>query len=219
MEKYKKLIVIGCGSCSTKCQTGGEEQVKEMVELLKSKGKEVLAWDVFEEPCDMRLSKKDFRKMKRENPEVENVDAAILMSCGLGAQSFQEVTGIRIIPTNNTIFMGVTERIGRFKEYCKACGDCLLAYTGGICPVTRCSKGLVNGPCGGVANGHMCEYGSYQNVKCAWHMIYERLKETGELDKFLVFRGVKNYQFANNPRQVPPAWEYKVTDEKEEETA
>jgi hypothetical protein len=199
-----KLIVIGCQSCATKCMTGGEDQVKEMVEKLKQNGKTVLASKVFEEPCDMRLVKRDFNALKKDNPQAANADGALVMSCGLGCQSFQEVTAKKVVPANDTIFMGVTERLGVYHEYCKACGHCYLGETGGICPIARCAKGLVNGPCGGCQEGK-CEYGGYKN-DCAWALIYNKLKETNRLNQFMVFHPPKNYILSNNPRNLPPTW-------------
>ncbi|NHI93894.1 MAG: 5,10-methylenetetrahydrofolate reductase [Candidatus Lokiarchaeota archaeon] len=201
-EPFNKFLVIGCSSCATKCQTGGEDQVKEMVELLKEKGKTVIASAVFEEPCDKRLTKKDYNSLKKENSEVPNADVAIIMSCGLGCQAFAEVTNHVIIPSNDTVFMGITEKLGNFKEYCKACGECVLGDTGGICPKTRCAKGLLNGPCGGVANGSKCEYGGYVN-DCAWILIYNKLKEINQLNKYLIFHPPTDFLLENHPRKIP----------------
>ncbi len=199
-----RILIIGCSSCATKCATGGEDQVKEMAEKLIENGKEIIATKVFEEPCDFRLTKRDYRELLKENPQVENADGALIMSCGLGCQAFQEVTNKIIVPSNDTVFMGVTERLGKFHEYCKACGKCYLGETGGICPITRCAKGLVNGPCGGCQDGK-CEYGDYKN-DCAWALIYNKLKETGRLDQFMVFQPPKNYILSNSPRNIPPTW-------------
>jgi hypothetical protein len=200
----KKIVVIGCASCATKCGTGGEDQVQEMTMKLRENGIKVIAARTFDEPCDMRLSKRDFREMQKENAEVDTADGALIMSCGLGCQAFQQVTGLKIVPANNTVFMGVTERLGIYREYCKACGNCYLGETGGICPITRCAKGLVNGPCGGCQEGK-CEYGGYKN-DCAWALIYNRLKDSGRLDQFMVFHPPKDYIKSNSPRNVPPTW-------------
>jgi Methylene-tetrahydrofolate reductase C terminal len=199
-----KIIVIGCASCATKCATGGEDQVQQMTALLKENGVKVIASRTLEEPCDMRLTKRDFREFQKEHPEVNDADGALVMSCGLGCQAFQQVTGKLVVPANNTVFMGVTERLGVYHEYCKSCGHCYLGETGGICPISRCAKGLVNGPCGGCQEGK-CEYGGYKN-DCAWTLIYNKLKESNRLSQFMVFHPPKNYLLFNSPRNVPPTW-------------
>ncbi|MBD3230759.1 MAG: 5,10-methylenetetrahydrofolate reductase [Candidatus Lokiarchaeota archaeon] len=203
-NEMQKVIIIGCSLCATKCHTGGEDQVKEMANKLTENDKEVVATMVFEEPCDFRLTRRDYNKLKRENDGVKEADGALIMSCGLGCQAFQSVTGHTIVPSNDTVFMGVTERLGNWHEYCRACGNCLLGETGGICPITRCAKSLVNGPCGGCQDGK-CEYGGYVN-DCAWALIYEKLKKEDTLENFMKFRPPKNYILQNNPRHVPPTW-------------
>ncbi|MFX1296645.1 MAG: methylenetetrahydrofolate reductase C-terminal domain-containing protein [Promethearchaeota archaeon] len=198
LNGFKKIIIVGCGLCATACQTGGEEQVKEMKELLKD------AWDgevlntlVIESVCDIRLSKRDLKKIKED---VATTDGFLIMSCGIGAQTIADLTKKAVIPANNTMFIGQTERIGVYHEFCKACGDCILAYTGGICPVTRCAKGLLNGPCGGVVNGK-CEVGNYTN-DCAWILIFNRLKELNRLDLYKTFRMPKDYKISSSPRNI-----------------
>ncbi|NVM53224.1 MAG: methylenetetrahydrofolate reductase C-terminal domain-containing protein [Candidatus Helarchaeota archaeon] len=198
LEKYKRIIVVGCDLCATACQTGGEEQVKQMIEHLKENWDgQVLNSLTIESTCDVRLTKRDLKKIQED---VENADAFLVMSCGIGCQTVAEITTKPIIPTNNTMFIGQTERIGKYHEFCKACGDCLLAETGGICPITRCAKSLLNGPCGGVVDGK-CEVGNYVN-DCAWNLIYNRLKELDQLAVFEILRFPKNYVISNNPRNI-----------------
>ncbi len=198
LNGFKKIIIVGCGLCATACQTGGEEQVKQMVGQLKEIWDgEVLNTLVVESVCDVRLSKRDLKKMKED---VENADGFLVMSCGIGCQTIADIANKPVIPSNNTMFIGQTERIGLYHEYCKACGDCILAFTGGVCPITRCAKGLLNGPCGGVVDGK-CEVGNYKN-DCAWILIYNRLKTLNRLDLYKKFRTPKDYTIANNPRNI-----------------
>ncbi len=195
LKGFKRVFVVGCGTCATTCQTGGEEQVKQMVEKLKEMGKEVVGWVVVETPCDVRVARRDLRKTN-----YKEADVLLCLCCGAGVQTLCELTGKICVPGLNTKFIGETERIGRFYERCRACGDCILFYTGGICPVTRCAKGLMNGPCGGQADGK-CEVGGWKK-DCAWVLIYKRLKELGMLDVFMRERPPLKHSLKAGPQEV-----------------
>ena len=182
---FDKLFVIGCGTCSTSCQTGGEEQVAEMVERL---GDKVIGSAMVEEPCDLRIDRKD---LKAHRGTISEADAILAMSCGVGVQAIGDYTDKVVLPALETLFIGETERIGKFYDRCVACGECILGETGGICPITRCPKGLLNGPCGGQVEGK-CEVGEYNN-DCAWVLIYNRLNEQGRLDLFTKFRPPRDF--------------------------
>ncbi|MGD2142427.1 MAG: methylenetetrahydrofolate reductase C-terminal domain-containing protein, partial [Candidatus Bathyarchaeota archaeon] len=120
IKPYDKLFIVGCGTCSTSCQTGGEEQVAEMVEKL---GDRVIGSAMVEEPCDLRIDRRDLKAHKRE---LEEADAILVMSCGVGVQTVGDFTGKIVLPTSDTLFIGETERIGKFYDRCSACGDCIL---------------------------------------------------------------------------------------------
>ena len=179
-EPFKKLFIVGCGTCSTSCQTGGEKEVAEMVEKL---GNRVIGSAMVEEPCDLRINRRD---LKPHRETLKEADAILVMSCGSGVQTVGEYTGKVVLPALDTLFIGETERIGKFYDRCKACAECILDETGGICPITRCPKSLLNGPCGGQVEGK-CEVGEYKN-DCIWVLIYEKLKEQDRLDLFTTFR-------------------------------
>jgi hypothetical protein len=185
VEPFDKIFVVGCGTCATSCQTGGEEQVKEMVETL---GEKVKGYAMVEEPCDIRIDRKDLRAYK---DETSDSNAILVMSCGAGVQTVGDFTKKIVIPALDTLFIGQTERIGRYYDICKACGECILDETGGICSITKCPKSLLNGPCGGQVDGK-CEVGEYKN-DCAWVLIYNRLMEQGRLDLFTKFRLPRDY--------------------------
>ncbi|MBM5805481.1 MAG: 5,10-methylenetetrahydrofolate reductase [Candidatus Verstraetearchaeota archaeon] len=193
-KPYKRIFIVGCGTCSTACQTGGEEQVKEMAERL---GVKVIGKAVVESPCDLRLVKRDLGGSRQL---LEEADALLILSCGAGAQALAEHTGKIIIPGLDTVFVGEIERIGRFYERCRACADCVIYETGGICPVVRCSKGLLNGPCGGMANGK-CEASGHTR-DCAWVLIYNALKKQGRLDLFAKFRPPMDRSKKAQPQEV-----------------
>ncbi len=198
MEYHRKIFIIGCGTCSTTCQTGGEAQVKKMAEKLVNEGKEITGSLVVESPCDARVLKRDTRKFLKE---IEKSDAVFCLMCGAGVQNIAEYLGKIVVPALNTKFLGKTERIGEFYERCRACGECILYDTGGICPVVRCPKGLLNGPCGGMFDSK-CEVGKYQR-DCAWVLIYNRLKEQDMLDLYRSYKPPRdNSKLSTEPREI-----------------
>ncbi|MCX5782279.1 MAG: methylenetetrahydrofolate reductase C-terminal domain-containing protein [Elusimicrobia bacterium] len=172
LKPYNKIFVIGCAACATKCQTGSEEQVKNIINKLENEGKKVTGFLVLDTPCDIRIAKKDLLKSKEANAS----DCLLVLSCGAGVQSVEKVIEKDLIPALDPVFVGTTERIGIYHEFCAVCGECILDKTAGICPVARCSKGLVNGPCGGVIDGK-CEVDLEQD--CVWALIYQKLKKKG----------------------------------------
>lgn len=126
-------------------------------------------------------------------PQVDGVEAVLSLACGAGVQTVAELfPDLPVLPAQNTHFIGVEDREGGIlEERCSACGDCLLDLTGGICPVTRCAKGLLNGACGGARNGK-CEMDPAKD--CAWELIFQRLERQGKLDLLREFRPPRNYQ-------------------------
>ena len=202
IKDTKKITIVSCGSCAAMCQTGGTEGAKEMAEKLEKEGFEITTVIVPEEVCDNRVMLKDFRKI---DEELNNTDAILTLSCGLGVASITGVLqkkhpDIPVFIGTNTEFMGMTERIGRFYMRCRGCGDCLLNETGGICPITTCAKSLMNGPCGGMVKGK-CEVGNYER-DCGWVLIYERLKQLGRLDLFSKLRDPVDWSKSGHQREV-----------------
>ena len=179
-EPFDKIFIVGCGTCATSCKSGGEEQVAEFSKIL---GDKVVGSTMIEEPCDIRIVRRDLKGFR---DAIKRADAVLVKACGTGVQTIGEYTGKVVLPALDTLFIGETERIGSYRDMCRACGDCILDETGGICPVTRCPKGLLNGPCGGQVDGK-CEVGNYLN-DCAWILIYDRLKKQDRLDLFTRFR-------------------------------
>ena len=173
LKPFGSVFVIGCAACATKCQTGGEDAVKKMIGELKTLDKTVSGYAVLDTPCDMRIVKKDLGHSK----EAQSAEVLVVLACGAGVQAIETVLGKTIIPGLNPVFIGTTERIGNYREFCSACGDCIIDQTAGICPVTRCAKGLLNGPCGGTIEGK-CETDLDQD--CVWALIYEKLKKQGK---------------------------------------
>lgn len=197
LNKSEKVVLVGCNQCAATCKSGGEEEVVKMKEALEAEGKNVLGYAMLDPACNLLKSKKDLKALKEE---IKNADALLSLACGDGTQTIVKNVGkLPVYPANNTMFIGETKRVGEFEESCKACGQCELGWTGGICPVTMCAKGLINGACGGAKNGK-CEV-SHEN-ECAWVMIYERLKDIDQLENMVAIRPMKDYSKQNNPRQL-----------------
>ena len=190
----KKVAIVGCASCAASCQTGGEKEVAEMKAFLESRGMEVVATVVPGECCHKMLVKKETKILRDCGAE-----AIVGMACGDGVQTVADNIQLPVYPANNTMFLGQVERIGMFHEYCRMCGDCVLGSTGGICPITKCAKSLVNGPCGGQKNGK-CEVNPEND--CAWIQIYNRLVALGQEDKLLAPRPDKGYGDNAYPRHI-----------------
>jgi len=178
VQDYKKLLILGCGTCVSVCMAGGEKEVEllatqlRMANQLTGKDAEIEEATV-QRQCDSEYVEPIVEK-------ASNYDAILSMACGAGVQFVANmVEPIPVIPALNTCFIGVTEDEGTWTERCRACGNCLLADYGGICPITMCPKSLVNGPCGGSKNGK-CEISNERD--CAWVLIYNRLKKQGKLD-------------------------------------
>ena len=194
LEGVRKVAIVGCGNCAAACQTGGEKEVLEMKAFLEEKGFEVVATVVPDECCHKLLVKKDTKILRDCGAE-----AIVGMACGDGVQTVADNVMLPVYPANDTLFLGQVERVGIFHEYCRMCGDCVLGATGGICPITKCAKSLVNGPCGGQKNGK-CEVNPEND--CAWIQIYNRLVALGQEDKLGQTRKDKGYQDTSYPRHI-----------------
>lgn len=198
LEGEKNIFLMGCGECSTTCKTGGEEEVKKIKELLEKEGKIVTGYCIPKAPCIAAQVKIELAKNRKT---IESSDAILVLACGLGAQSVAENLRVdkKVHIGCNTLFMGAIDASGAFLEKCSACGECILDLTGMICPVTRCAKGLLNGPCGGQDKGK-CEVD--KNRDCAWILIYNQLKKQGSLKLLKEKRAPKDYSKFSKPRQL-----------------
>jgi len=145
---YKRILVLGCASCVAECAAGGEKETAMLASTLriaaKMKGEDVL----IEEKTLDRQCVRDFVVLLDDI--IERYDAVLSLGCGAGVQAVAEIfPEVPIIPAINTGFLGETRDQGYWVESCLGCGDCMLYHFGGICPLARCSKQLLNGPCGG----------------------------------------------------------------------
>jgi ferredoxin len=183
---------VGCGTCVTLTNTGGVEQVAAMREKLLAAGKMVTGEMVVPVACD-ELS---HEILAEQQAALDPAEALVIMTCAYGVQTIASQLGKLVIPALDTLFIGKESGPHQFNEVCIQCGECVLGDTGGICPVTSCHKGLVNGPCGGTNDGK-CEID--KNKDCAWTLIYERLEEFGKLDLMRRYQPPKNYNVDPKP--------------------
>jgi len=171
---HQRILLRGRGTCVTVCLAGGEREVATLASVLRLSGKCEIEENTIERQCDV-----EFFDTVRE--QAESCDAILSMACGVGVQMATRVFPDKpVYPALNTMFCGTNDEAGRWSENCLACGDCKLGIFGGVCPVTRCSKSLLNGPCGGSIDGK-CEVDP-ENIECGWQLIYDRLKTLGKLD-------------------------------------
>lgn len=194
LEQHKTVIIMGCGRCATSCSTGGAQQVEEMREKLIRLEKQIIYSTVIEVPCDERLVKQELRKIT-----FSPGDCILTMCCGSGTSAIGDLSPVPVYPALDTLFLGVIQRFGIYDERCSLCGECILNETGGICPITRCAKGLLNGPCGGAKN-ELCEINT--DRKCAWILIYNNLKNYDKLKNMTKYWPAKSYHFTVKPQTL-----------------
>jgi hypothetical protein len=195
LQGLDRVFIVGCGTCTTMTHTGGIDEVVAMKDKLQELGKRITGWMVIPTACDDMTE----AAMKEEEQHILAADAILSLSCALGVHRLSLYPGKPVIPAVDTLFIGVEETPGYFREACAQCGQCLLGETAGICPITACHKGLVNGPCGGTNNGK-CEVDKEKD--CAWTLIYNRLKEQGRLDLMRRYQPPRNHNIAPRPRSV-----------------
>lgn len=176
---YKSILAVGCGSCVAECAAGGQKETAMLASALrmaaKMNGEEVR----IEEKTLDRQCVKDF--VIQLDDMIGDYDALLSLGCGAGVQAVADMfPEIPVIPALNTAFLGETRDQGYWLENCLGCGDCMLFFFGGICPLARCSKQLLNGPCGGSKNG-LCEVNP--EVPCAWQQIIDRLSSYDALGR------------------------------------
>ena len=176
LDGEKNIFLIGCKGCAEGFESGGEKQVQEMKKTLEEKEKTITGVAVIDMLCDGALAR--FKLATHKN-EIEASDSILVLTDGAGVQTVAELTDKTVHPGCNTLSSGGAHAEWKEAERCLECGDCMLEYTGGICPIARCSKHLLNGPCGGSQNGK-CEIDP--EIPCAWQLIVDRLTKLGQLD-------------------------------------
>jgi ferredoxin len=200
VKEHEKILILGCNECVTVCEAGGKKEVGVLASALRmyflNQGREVKIDEVtLERQCDHEY-------LEEIRDVMDQYDAVVSIACGVGVQFMAEkYHDTPIYPGVNTCFMGVTEKRGLWTERCQGCGDCILARTGGICPVSRCAKRIFNGPCGGSVKGS-CEIN--KEIDCAWQLIIDRLKALNRLDDYEELSPIKDWSTdrAGGPRKV-----------------
>jgi hypothetical protein len=197
LQGMGRIFIVGCGTCTTLTHTGGAPEVEKMKEALSERGKVITGTTVVPVACDNLTS----QILKDHGIQIKQADALLIMSCAFGVQTIGSQLGSMVIPAQDTLFIGKELTGGGFKEICIQCGTCIIGETGGVCPVTACHKGMVNGPCGGTNNGK-CEIDA--NKDCAWTLIYNRLKDLDRIDC------MRKYQKPRNHLGEPRPGKYEV---------
>jgi ferredoxin len=203
---FDRILLSGCDTCVAECVAGGRKEVAELAAALK------MAFQLAGREVDIRETSVDRQCVHEFLLEVveqaQSVQAVLSLACGAGVQALAaRLPDTPVFPALNTLFIGETAEQGLWLENCRGCGDCLLGFTGGICPVARCAKGLLNGPCGGPRDG-LCEINLAREfdppVPCAWLQIHDRLLALGQLDRLLDLAGPKDWSKggAGGPRRV-----------------
>jgi len=197
LGEAEKIYLVGCGTCATMCHTGGKSELLSMKEELEAIGKKVTGWMVIPTACD-ELTRDALTESAKD---IEAADCVLVMTCAFGVQTVTLYLDKPVYPALNTLFIGREESPGCFTEVCMQCGSCVLAQTAGICPLVRCAKSLLNGPCGGSVDGK-CEISP--DTSCAWQLIYDRLAAQGQLDKLEEIEPIKDWSTSHSggPRKV-----------------
>lgn len=200
IKNHDKVLILGCNECVTVCEAGGKKEVGILASALRmyflNQGKEMkIDEETLERQCDHEYLE-EIRNI------IDQYDAVVSIACGVGVQFMAEkYHAMPVYPGVNTCFMGATEERGLWTERCQGCGQCILSRTGGICPVSRCAKRVMNGPCGGSSKG-MCEIN--KELVCAWQLIVERLKALNRFDEYEELSPIKDWSTdrAGGPRKV-----------------
>ena len=200
IKDKERILILGCNECVPVCEAGGKKEVGILASALRmyflNQGKGVTIDEItLERQCDHEY-------LEEIRDGVDQYDAIVSIACGVGVQfTAEKYPSKPVYPGVNTCFLGVTDKRGLWTERCQACGQCLLSQTGGICPVSRCAKRLLNGPCGGSTQGK-CEIDN--ELDCAWQLIIDRLKTLGRIDDYEKICPIKDWSTdrAGGPRKV-----------------
>lgn len=200
VKDFNKILIAGCNECVTVCEAGGKKEVGILASALRmyfmNEEKKVEIDEVtLERQCDHEY-------LEEIRDSIDKYDAVVSLACGVGVQFMAEkYFATPVFPGVNTCFMGAAEERGVWSERCQGCGQCILGETAGICPISRCAKRLLNGPCGGSTKGK-CEIN--KDLDCAWQLIIDRLKELGRLDDYEKLMPIKDWstERAGGPRKV-----------------
>ncbi|MBE0417502.1 MAG: methylenetetrahydrofolate reductase C-terminal domain-containing protein [Coriobacteriia bacterium] len=175
VARHRRVLLVGCNTCAAVALAGGEKEVGTLAEILRlamwRQGSQV----IFEGALLQRQCEPEYVMQL----DAEGYDALLSLGCGAGVSLLAAMIDVPVYPALDTMFIGVSQGLASWEAECSACGQCVLGKTAGICPITRCAKGILNGPCGGVSDGR-CELGDRD---CAWVLIHERLEHFGRTEE------------------------------------
>lgn len=194
VEPYRRVAIIGCGGCAAVCQTGGTKQVEELARALEDK--DVVFTFQIDEPCDQRILA---RELRRISDRLQGVDAVIALACGTGVQTLAASIDKPCLTGLDTVFSGTVIHSNSYLENCGACGDCILNLTAAICPITRCPKGIANGPCSEKVDEKCCVD---PESECVWVSIVRRAETLGLPVETPEFRP-RDWAERVRPRSIP----------------
>jgi ferredoxin len=200
----KKVLVAGCDTCVAICLTGGEKEAEVLASELRIKAEQDGTGAQIEHTAAIRQCEWEYLDMIAD--KVGETDIVLSMACGIGIQSMAEKFAPKLVmPAVDTNMLGMPQEHAVWLERCAACGDCIIGLTAGICPVVRCSKSLMNGPCGGSHAG-LCEVAGPdgEEIECAWALIWERLKAQGREELMFQYRPPKDWSKSSSggPRKM-----------------
>ena len=194
VEDNKKILIAGCKGCVTVCNVGGLKEVEILAASMKiarkKQGNDIdIDINVLERQCDIEY-------VEGIKETVGDYDAVISLACGVGPQFLSEMYKDQIFyPGVNTTFFGGATEHGVWEERCAGCGTCGIHNFGGLCPIARCAKSLMNGPCGGSSDG-ICEVN--KDIECIWDSIVRKKMEAGKLEDLMGVKGIKNWKTARD---------------------
>ena len=196
---HQKVLVFGCNTCVAVCHQGGNKEAEILASLLRMRATQ--------EGVDMEITNGGIERQCEteffDSAEKQIADTEVVLStaCGIGVQFMAERYAKPVYPGLNTTFLGAVEELGVYTERCQACGNCVLGETGGICPIARCAKRVMNGPCGGSTDGK-CEIN--KELDCAWQLIVDRLKMLDRMADYEKLAPIKDWSSdrAGGPRKL-----------------
>jgi hypothetical protein len=197
----RKVLLVGCATCVAECAAGGEREVETLAPLLtlafREQGHPIeIATCTLEKQCEWEF-------VEELSGRMAGVEALLSLGCGIGVQAIAErFPEMPVYPGVNTSALTIREEAGTWASRCAACGDCVLGETFGFCPMARCAKSLMNGPCGGTREGGKCEID--EKLDCVWNLIVDRAELRGELDSLARVRRPKSWSNSRHggPKRV-----------------
>lgn len=193
LSDVQTLFILACGGCPVGCKSGGKERIKELTSALCQNGKEVTGSTEIDFLCNKALVG---TQLGYYLPQLKKAHVVLVVSCGIGVQATANMIDLPVVPANNTLSSQGMQGLWPSEERCAGCGNCVLDLTGGICPITTCSKSLLNGMCGGQHDGK-CEVEPDRD--CGWYLIYNRLKELGKLENLKKIPPIRDYRKLDVP--------------------